>query len=406
MPNKIFNEQIKPNTSKEDSTAKEPNYFSSLSYKYKKASHIIYIILAVSFVFTLLFNSSLLTYKNLNYLFRDLNAAAEVAADNYNSISYTNDEMRIVKSFRGGIITASSVDMTIYTATGRKTLHLNENFISPEIATSKKYAIVYELGGNKYSVYNSFSKVGGEKLDYPISYVSVADNGWFAVVSKDAEHASVVYLYDDDLQLRNTYYFASSRVFLVDINDNASRVAIFKTVSDMDKYSTELMLCEPDKEKSIFDVKISSGMIYGGGFLENGNIQAVCTDGYYLIDQSNGKISKSYNFDGRMSNRICVTDEGCVVSLSDNSGIVKNTILVFNKKGELVYNKAVDNGILDMEYNDGYIFINQADIILKIDTKRDNIESTKTVEKGNDIIVYDGNNILLCCQTKAKYIEI
>ena len=380
----------------------QSSYFLSLSRKYKKASHIIYILLAASFALTLMFNSRLLTYTNFNYLFRDLNSAAEVAAENYNSISYSNDEMRVVKAYRGGIITASSTDMAIYNASGRKTLYLSESFISPQIATSKKYAIVYDLGGNKYSVYNSFSRVGGEKLEYPISSVAVSDNGWFAIVSKDAQHSSVVYLYDDDLELRNTYYFANARVFCVDINDNGSKIAVFKTVTDIDKFSTSVMVCESGKDKSSFDVQISQGMVYGAGFLENGKIQVICTDGYYLIDGSDGKIVKSYGFDGELASRVSLADDGCAVVLS---GITQSALMVFDKKGELACSTTVDSGMLDMEYYGGYVFVNQGEELLKINVKNGSSSSTRLSDRGNDIIVYDSKNILLCCPTKAKYIE-
>ena len=380
------------------------NYFSSLSNKYKKASHIMYMLLAVTFVLTLLFNSKLLTYTNFNYLFRDINAAAEAASDNYNSISYTNDEMRVVKNFRGGIVTVSSSDVAIYTATGRRTMHLNENFVSPQVTTSKKYAIAYELGGKKYSVYNSFVKVGGETLKYPISYASVADNGWFAIVSRDAEHASVVYLYDDDMQLRNTYSFATANVFMVDINESGNRIAIFKTETDIDKFSTGVMVAEPGKDESIFDVKVSEGIIYGGGFSVSDGIQLVCTDGYYFIDSSNGKTITHKKFESA-ANRISVTSEGCAVALSNNSGEVKNSIFVFDKNGDLVYNTDISGGMLDMEYHKGYVFINQGNSIAKINVKSGDISNINIFENGSDIIVYDGSNILLCCQTKAKYIK-
>ena len=362
--------------------------------------------LAISFVLTLLFNAKLLTYTNFNYLFRDLNAAAEAAADNYNSISYTNDEMRVVKNYRGGIITVSSTDMTIYTATGRRTLYLNDSFVSPQISVSKKYAVVYDLGGNKYSVYNSFARVGGETLKYPISYVSVADNGWFAIVSRDAEHASVVYLYDDDLQLRNTYSFASANVFFVDINNKGNRLAIFKTETALDKFSTSVMVCEPDQDSSIFNVVISDGIPYGGGFMESGELQLASTDGYYVIDQSSGKILKEYDFEGRSANQVSVTEEGTAISLSNNKGVVNNSILVFDKNGDLIYNTNIDSGMLDIEYHSGYVFINLGESISRINVKNGDITEVKIFEKGSDIIVYDSNNILLCCQTKAKYIKM
>ena len=401
--NKIPRNKNADKTNVED---RPSGYFLSLSDKYKKASRVIYIMLAISFVLTLLFNAKLLTYTNFNYLFRDLNAAAEAAADNYNSISYTNDEMRVVKNYRGGIITVSSTDMTIYTATGRRTLYLNDSFVSPQISVSKKYAVVYDLGGNKYSVYNSFARVGGETLKYPISYVSVADNGWFAIVSRDAEHASVVYLYDDDLQLRNTYSFASANVFFVDINNKGNRLAIFKTETALDKFSTSVMVCEPDQDSSIFNVVISDGIPYGGGFMESGELQLASTDGYYVIDQSSGKILKEDDFEGRSANQVSVTEEGTAISLSNNKGVVNNSILVFDKNGDLIYNTNIDSGMLDIEYHSGYVFINLGESISRINVKNGDITEVKIFEKGSDIIVYDSNNILLCCQTKAKYIKM
>ena len=382
----------------------EENYFSSLSKKYKKASRIIYILLAAVFVITLVFNSRLLTYTNFNYLFRDINAAAEAAGDNYNSISYTNDDARVVKNFRGGIITVSSSDVAIYTATGRRTMFGSESFVSPQITTSKKYAVAYELGGKKYCVYNSFAKVGGETLKYPISYATVADNGWFAIVTKDAQHASVVYLYDDDMQLRSTYSFASATVFAVAMNKTGERIAIFKTETAVDKFSTGVMVSEAGKKESIFDVEISKGIVCGAGFTEDGTLQLVATDGYYLIDASNGKTLAHTAFDRALS-RVSVTADGCSVALANKSGEIKNSILAFNKNGKLIYNCDFTGGILDLEHCDGYVFLNQGDTILKITLKSGAVSTTNIFENGNDIIVYNGNNILLCCQTKAKYIK-
>ena len=403
MLNKRFDKNEDRKSTSE--TKNKSSYFLYLSGKYKKASHIIYMLLAAVFVVTLVFNSSLLTYTNFNYLFRDINAAAEAAGDNYNSISYTNDELRVVKNYRGGIITVSSTDMAIYTATGRRTLYQTESFVSPQIATSQKYAVIYEVGEKRYSVYNSFAKVGGETLKYPISYATACDNGWFAVVTRDAEHASVVYLYDDDMQLRNTYSFASSNVFSVALNEKGTRIAIFKTETDIDKFSTSVMVCEVGSDKKLFDAKVSEGLVCGTSFAETGNIQLVCTDGYFMIDSSNGKIIKAHSFDGKPVNRASVTSQGSAVSLTNNTGAVNNSILVFDEKGKIVYETDIEEGILDMEYYDEYLFINQGNSISKINIKNDSVVKTDIFEKGSDIIVYDSNNILLCCQTKAKYIK-
>ena len=369
----MINRDRKPREPMKKSVVGEDNYFSALARKYKKASNVIYILLAVVFAVTLVFNSQLLTYTNFNYLFRDINSAAESAGDNYNSISYTNDSLRVVKKFRGGIITVSSNDVAIYTATGRRTFYKNESFVSPQIAVSKKYAVAYELGGRKYNVYNSFSRVGGETMKYPISYATVANNGTFAIVSKDSSHTSVVYLYDDDLSLINKYSFASSIVFSVDLNDNGNKIAIFKSETAIDKFSTSVILCDVGKEESVFDVKVSDGIICGGGFTSDGNIQLVCTDGYYLIDSSDGKILSHKGLDSNV-NRVSVTRNGCAVAVLSDLGEAKSSIFVFDKMGNLIYDAFVNGGIVDMELFYECVFINQRDHISKIDRKKEKLE--------------------------------
>ncbi len=381
-------------------------YFRSVAGKYKKASRVFYIALAAVFALTLLFNAKLLTYTNFNYLIRDLNSAAQVAADNYNSISYTNDEMRVSKNYRGGIITVSSTDMAIYTATGRKTLYMNESFVSPEIAVSKKYAIVYDLGSTKFNVYTSFAKVHTQTLEYPISFVSVADNGWFAVVSKDEAHTSVVYLYDDDFKLKNTFFYGSEYTFLAALDPDGDRIAIVKSKTSLDKFNTSVSISIPGKSNAVFDVSVSEGIPYGGSFLENGDFQLVCTDGYYILDSSSGKLINKYNFSGNLANHVSLNDSGCAVSLTANSGTVRNSVLVFDKKGNIVYNTNIDQGIIDLEYFDAHLFINHGDNISKINIKNKKITTVNISEAGDDIIIYDNGNILLCCKTKAKYIKM
>lgn len=384
----------------------ERKYFDDVSRGYSRASKILLIAMAVIFVVTLLFNSSLLTYNNFSYLMRDISSAAELASGNYSSISYKNDEMRKTRSFRGGIITVSSTDLAIYTATGKRTLTVNENFVSPEISASKKYALVYDLGGNNYSVYNSFARIASGSFKYPISGGTASDSGWFALTTKDELHTSVVHLYDKDCNLRNTYSFASKYVFSVSISERGNRIAILTTEADGDKFATSVMICEPGKDEKKAEVRISDGLPYGSTFTTDGSLQVFCSDGMYLIDENDGSVKKSYSFNGMSINRVSITPDGAAVSAAGQKGVASNRILTFNKDGDMVFETTVDGGMLDLEYKDGFVFINKKGSVTRIDVKSGRTHTVKTVEDGTDIIVYDSGNILLCCQTKAVYIRL
>ena len=386
----------------------QKKYFDTLSDKYLKASHILYIALAACLLLTLLFNAKLLTYNNFNYLIRDFNAAIDLASENYNSISYSNDELRVTKNFRGGIITASTNDMTIYTATGKKTLQLNETFISPQIATSQKYAIIYDLGGVNYSIYNSFARVHHNSSKFPISFITISENGWYAIVSKDSDHNSIVYLYDDDFSLRNTYYYAHKYVFSVSINDKASKIGIVTAESDPsgDKFSTFVDIYEPKQDRVSFSVKLGSALPCGSAFNDNEVIQIICTDGIYTVDENDGTIKNSYSIDPQCIGKISIGKFGCAVLTSNKIQSTYSTVWVFDKNGKMIYNTDINNGIFDLELFENNVFINQNDSILKINVSNGKQTVTPVSDKGFDIIVYNSNNILLCCQTKAKYIKL
>ena len=383
------------------------NYFSLLADKYSKASHILYIALLVCFVFTLVFNSKILTYNNFSYLFKDLNAAAEIASGNYNSISYANDKLRTTKAFRGGIVTASTTDMAIYNATGKKSLHINENFVLPEIAVSQKYAIIYDQGGNNYSIYNSFARVHNAKTPHSISNVTVADNGWYAIVSKDNEHTTAVYLYDDDFNLRNSYLFATKYVFSISINATGNRIAIIcaEASPNGDGYLTSVIICDPGKDSSRAEISLGKGIPFGSSFTDNEMLNVVCSDALYVLSENNGEIKNKYEFEKKNANKMSVGSAGCAIAFSDNKGKVSTTLLVFNANGDAIYSGVIDGGISDMEYIEGSVFVTRSDTVTKIDIKSGKLTEIQTYEKGTDIIVYDENNILLCCQTKAKYIK-
>ena len=401
------NKKINNNVFPKENNDHAINYFSALADKFSKAAHILYIALIVCFIFTLIFNSKILTYNNFNYLFKDMNAAAEIAASNYNSISYSNDNLRTTKEFRGGIITVSTTDMAIYNATGKKTLNINYNFVQPVIATSQKYAVIYDQGGNSYSVYNSFARVHHGKTSHPISFVTVADNGWYALVTKDNEHTSVVHLYDDDFNLRNTYSFASKYVFSVSINAQGNRIAIVSTEAKVsgDGFITSVMICDPGKDSSRAELILGDEIPFGATFTKGEMLNIACSDALYVLNENNGNIENKFEFDFNNPKILSLGQAGCAIAYGDSVGAMDNTVLVFNERGNLIYETKINGSISDIEYIKGYVFINLNGIISKIDIKNNKVTTVDSYEKGTDIIVYDSNNILLCCQAKAKYIN-
>jgi len=113
----------------------------------------------------------------------------------------------------------------------------------------------------------------------------------------------------------------------------------------------------------------------------------------------------SYALKGINISRVSITPEGTAVAASGNLGVASNRIFVFDKKGNMIFETTVEGGMLDMEYGNGYVFVNQSTEVFKINVKNGEKTRKSTSYDGSDVIIYDGGNILLCCPTKAVYIK-
>ena len=94
------------------------------------------------------------------------------------------------------------------------------------------------------------------------------------------------------------------------------------------------------------------------------------------------------------------------VSFAGDQKNPENEILIFDKNGNQVYNNTITGGMIDMEYSNGFLFINHSSSIERISIKNNERKSYKITEDGSDIIIYDSSNILVCCPTKARYVRM
>ena len=93
------------------------------------------------------------------------------------------------------------------------------------------------------------------------------------------------------------------------------------------------------------------------------------------------------------------------VAVSFNDGVVndKNTVLVFDKKGELIYNETLLSDVEQLAVCDGYIFIKNVEGVMRIRIKNSSIQQHKCQD--GKMLVYDDSTALVCAQAKAGYVE-
>ena len=207
-------------------------YYATVSARYKIAQRVLVALLVVFLLFSIFTNIREITYGNLFYFARDFGNAVDIASIDYETLSYDVYQNQNFSLYRGGLAAVSPSNISVYTATGRRTLKSRADFVVPYAVCSEKYVLVYDMSGNSFSVYNSFSKVHTESFDEPITDAYISDSGVFAVVTSSASYRSVINVYNKNFKMTGKY---SKNLYSIDVcidKDGERMAVLFYDVGD------------------------------------------------------------------------------------------------------------------------------------------------------------------------------
>ena len=386
--------------SREDFKGAGDVYFASVSAFYKIFERILWVLLILFLVFSLTTNYKEITFNNFFYLLKDFSSAVDSETSNYQILSYDSDKRQKFALFRGGIVSASPSSVSVFTTSGRRSLRNNNDYYSPNLVACDKYVLVYDSASSSFSVYNSFSKVYNQKLEDPITDAAFAEDGSFAVATRQADVKTVIHLYGKNIKERG-YISQSDYVFDMSLSSNNGRLA---TVAyDVGSGTGETVITVYDVESSNSAKKLSEHSIDGEfplscAYLKSGKL-AVVTNRSVRIFNADLKQDKSQSFYEATVTAFNVSDNGAVAVVS--SGSVR-TVYAFDSDGDIVYNKPIGENVFKTDIVGEYLFLQTASGVIRINTD-DKTRQFLSSNKGT-MLVYSEDTAIVCGEAKAEYL--
>lgn len=181
----------------------ENEYYARISRKLRNAKYLALLLMVVSAVLILWAYRGGITYENLRYLLRDVDAAGHTALSG-DTVYYTADDTNTYLYFRDDLAVGSADGVAFHRALGSRSFVDEVHFKAPILVGSEKYMLAYDAGGYSLYVYNSISRVYSETLDTAILAAAAADNGSFAVLTKNKVGSYEIRIYDKNFQLTAT----------------------------------------------------------------------------------------------------------------------------------------------------------------------------------------------------------
>lgn len=241
-------------------------YYARVSRKLRNTKYIALLLMVACAFLTLFAYRDRLTYGNLRYLFRDIDAAGNSTFSS-DTVYYTADEKNTFVYYRDDLAVGSTVGVTFHRALGSRSFSDEVNFRAPILAPSEKYLVAYDSGGYSFYVYNSLGRVYNEKLETEIISAAAADNGHFALLAKNKKGGADIYVYDKNFNRVASLTRAGDAYTIGFLDDG--RLYICECVVENASLFTDIVFYTVGENETHGDMR-ESGLVYEIDSLKNG----------------------------------------------------------------------------------------------------------------------------------------
>ena len=388
-----------PNSVKKNYDGKTDIYLAKVSYRYAYFRRIARALIML--VLTLFLLSGSLSYDKIYYLTKEIKLANDYVNSVHDTISYNVGNSQSFAKYREGLAVASRDRLSIFSAGGRELFSSNHDYTNPKLAASEKSILLYNFGGNQFSLYNSFSKRHEDKLSYSIYGADIASDGTFALITKSDDFDSAICLYKND-GTKYEYKFVSGFVTLMSLSDDGSKMAVAITSANGSEIKTELRLYKVGSKEYKSAVLDFSDICFDMKILDTGDLAIVNS---HSVSIFNSNLNLIGEYSSKSEIYLCAFGDDNIVlsSVSDKTGMTEITLV--NRRGRIDKKFEVEYGVIDIGISNNNIFLQYLNGFEKINIFFGTSSKVNIVANDYKMLVYGRDTILICKSSFAKFIN-
>ncbi len=376
---------------------------SKISYTFGLMKIVSIALLIVLLCLTLVFGDGIISYENVYYMFKDIEYINTYGESRPEQLNYSKPIARQdFEMFKNGLAVASDSEIKLFTSTGRVTMTRGSEFSNPKLSASASNLLIYDQGNRNFAIYNSFTELYREKLDFPIASADMSESGYYAIVTKNVEYTSVVRVYNSRNVLYREY-FKNDYIISSPISDDGKHLAVMSMSASGGESLVELTVVDIKKGSTKAKIKISDAMPYKCEFISDNRIAAFFSDHVAVYDLSLSQ-KRKYEYPSKL-NTISCADGGFVLCMSGEGIASNNLIAVFDINGNVTYNGNVVGDIYDAKLDGTYAYVLTGDAVYRLDTRFGSILRINFSSENSRLAVFEGGAVGVCTSAAAYYIS-
>lgn len=385
-----------------DLSAPSAPYYTGLARRFKAAQIVLYLVLFVFVVTTVLSSRESITYANLYYLVKDINAAALVAEDAADRLEYPiSTTTPAFVRYRGGLVAVGSQEVTVLSGSGRQTMTTQVEYGTPAAAASEKYFITYGAGEYHFSVFNAFTQIHSESTDYPIYGAAIADDGSFLIMTRSETYTSRILFYDRDQEIRASYYL-NGYALSAAVSPGGSYAAVVSVDEEDGRVVSKVDLFRLSGSITHKTVELEDRFAGLCRFSAEDRVAVACSD-RLLVLRTDGTVQQEVLPEGYGTIRLCTVTAGRIALLQrDTAGSGTYLVTVLDKNGKMVYTAhvALSAEPTSLAFGDDILYIQAGSFLYRLSADGGGLTSAR-ISRDTICILPDGEESVLVCTPSA-----
>lgn len=335
----------------------ENKYYTAISKKCHKLK-MTAIIATIVFILSMMtvFGNEI-TVENFKYLIKDLDIGAIRNSDIYSRIIYDGATSTEFGMFKSDLAVVGSGSSNLYNMAGSSVFTKTNSFYDPVLLTSDKYFMVYDKGDTSctYTVYNAFSELKTEKMEYPIASASIASNGSYAIVTRSSDYKGMVYIYNNNFQvickIQKDKYIMNCQ-----LRSDGKKALVLSAYDNAGAWCSEIMVCDISTGGSDVVETIEGEIALTSGYHSDGSF-SVMTDKSIIFYSSSGEQTRKYDLSGNSPINCKFGGKYSILAYNHNVIGTDKAIVIFDNAGNTVYEGTHTGEITSTMLTDDYAYI-------------------------------------------------
>ncbi len=380
-----------------DEKRQHNEYYYKVSKRYRTLKFLSLGALILYLIGMLALNRSQITYENLVYLMKDLDTDVDAAGTVFKEIKYDESLKLSGAVYKGYFAAATTGSFTLFNTTGSAEREYSISMENPKVLAGEKYVMVYDVGGNSYSLYTSIVDVLTKQSDQIIQGGALSDSGAFALICRARENRYVVNFYDENFREVSKIY-KDKYVMDVSLSPDGSRYMIASCEVSGSDVTCEVMKGRCDSDDEFVTTRIDGAMPLKTGFFSDGSSCVVCDDAVCFFSKDGAKAAE-YELTGHGISGVSFAKDKVMVVESDNIVESSNTAAVYDLKGNEITKYHVMTKIAACALGDDNMFFAFDGVLNRIDFegKSDTAECPLSVSA----LLPFSDNVLVCTPTRT-----